>query len=437
MKIAESGPTVRQAWWITGVLGMASYLDAAAIAGTGTALVLFQDRFALDGGDIGRLSALLTLMIAVGALFGGRLGDKYGRRRVFTLTMILFAIAAAVLTFAVSPVMLYVGLAALGLASGADLPVSLAMIGESAPDEKRGRMIAFSHGLWVVGIVATILIGIFFGSLGETAARIMYGHLLVVSLLVLVLRSGIPESRQWTRANETRTAGIQLPDGAVDIGAIKQLFRSKFVVPMIATSLFFAIANVSANTNGQFATYLYVNVAGTDVPTASMFGLLSIPIGFVSIAIFMRLIDGKWRMPFLAVCAVMAVTAFALPAVAGVTVVTLVISTVLYSLGGGAIGEPMYKVWSQELFPTLFRGSVQGIGIAFTRLIAAGVALVTPAIIATGPQNLYYFLVATSVVSVAIGLFWIPRFRRANAEAGIADGDGTADAPVGAARLPR
>lgn len=129
----------RSPWFVTTVAGMASFLDAGAIAGTSTALVLYQEKFALGPVEIGQLSALLTVMIAVGAFTGGRLGDRYGRRRVFTVTMILFALGALVLALAVTTPMIYVGILMLGFAAGADLPVSMAMIAESAPRDSAGR----------------------------------------------------------------------------------------------------------------------------------------------------------------------------------------------------------------------------------------------------------------------------------------------------------
>ncbi|MFJ4295662.1 MFS transporter [Curtobacterium sp. NPDC089689] len=421
---AATGPTTRQAWWITGVLGMASYLDAAAIAGTGTALVLYQKSLGLSGGDIGALSALLTFSIAIGALVGGRLGDRFGRRRIFAVTMIMFAVGAGLLTAAPGVGFLYAGLVILGLSSGADLPVSLSMIGEAAPAGKRGQMVGSTNFLWVLGIVGVILIGIFFGALGATGARIIYGHLFVISILVLICRSGIPESAKWRQAADTRTASVAINGAASDIGALRQLAHSRFLLPVIALGLFFGIANISANTNGQFQTYVYVNVAGLDVPTASLFGLIGIGIGLASTLLFVRLVDGvgarRWM---LRVAAVLAICAFVLPAAVGVTPATIITSTILFSIGGGIMGEPMYKVWSQEIIPVLFRSSVQGITIAFTRLLAAAIALVTPAIIATGATNLYWFLTGTTVIAVTIGLFWLPRFQRADDEAGIsADG---------------
>ena len=106
--------SVRKAWWIAGVAGMASYLDAGAIVTTGTALVLYQEPFGLTPGQIGQLSALLTVMIAVGALIGGRVGDKYGRRRVFSVTMVLFALGALALMLAPGVGVLYLGVILIG-----------------------------------------------------------------------------------------------------------------------------------------------------------------------------------------------------------------------------------------------------------------------------------------------------------------------------------
>ena len=98
-------PAVRipaKVWYRTTFSGMASYLDAAAIISTGTALVLYKEPLGLSDSNIGALSAILTFLMAIGALVGGRLGDVFGRRRVFMVTMALYTVGAAVMMTASS-----------------------------------------------------------------------------------------------------------------------------------------------------------------------------------------------------------------------------------------------------------------------------------------------------------------------------------------------
>ena len=399
--------STRQVWWTATIAGMASYLDAAAIVTTGTALVLFQSTFRLGPAEIGQLSALLTVMIAAGALAGGRMGDRFGRRKVFTWTMWVFALGALSLVLATGPGMLYAGMVLLGFAAGADLPVSMAMISESAPPGKKGKMVTFSHVLWMAGVLVVMVLGIVVGDLGEVGARILYGHLLVVALIVLVLRAGLPESREWTKARLESTAE------QVDLGSLRHLVRSRYLGPLVATGLFYAIANVAANTNGQFSTYLYTNVAGASVATASSFGLLGFGCSFIGMLVTMRVVDTRWRMPVFTVATSISIAAFIIPATLGVSTWTLAVMGVLYSVGGAIAGEPMFKVWSQELFPTKHRSSAQGITIAFTRVVAAAIALVTPQIIAAGAQALFIFLVLTTLASCLIGILWLARIPKA------------------------
>ncbi|MFP3589566.1 MFS transporter, partial [Paraburkholderia sp. SIMBA_055] len=82
----------------------------------------------------------------------------------------------------------YPGIVLLGFAAGADLPVSMSMIAEAASDANRGKMVSFTHILWMGGVIIVSLLGALFGDLGVIAARILYGHLLVIAVVVLVLR---------------------------------------------------------------------------------------------------------------------------------------------------------------------------------------------------------------------------------------------------------
>lgn len=393
----------RKAWWTAAVAGMASYLDAGAIVTTGTALTLFQDELGITPAQFGQLSALLTGLIAVGALIGGNLADRFGRKRIFTLTIVAYAIGAAILVAAPGVEALYIGIALLGFASGADLPPSLAMIAEVAPEGHHGKMVSLSHVLWITAIPVVNVFGVFVGGMGASGARIMYAHLLIMSIIVLVLRFSLPESQLW-RAKKAAADSSEL-----NRTSVKELLTGSYRPALIGLALFFAFSNIAANTLGQFTVYLYVNVGGTDVSVASAMNLIGLACGFVGMLLLMTIIDSKYRMVGFVVGAIAVIISFLIPGIVGVTVVTLVIMGVIYNFANGFAGEPLFKVWSQELFPTEHRSTAQGIGIAFTRAVAAAVALVTPAIVEIGPQVLFFFLAGVVVIAACIGFFGVSR----------------------------
>jgi inositol transporter-like SP family MFS transporter len=408
---AAPGKIPGRTWYRTTVAGMASYLDAGAIITTGTALVLYKEPLGISDAQFGQYSALLTFMIAAGALVGGRLADLFGRKRVFLATMAVYVAGAAVLVAAPGTGALYAGVVLLGLAVGADLPASLAMIAEEAPPEHRGKLISFSHILWLVGIIAAQLFGIVVGGMGMTGGRIMYGQLLVLALVVLVLRAGMPESSRWQAAH-AGAASAGPGTEAVDLGTLKKLLRGPYIMPMVAVALFYALVNVGANTGGQFSTLMYTEMAGTTVQFASTVGFVTFAIAFAATYFLMRIVDGAHRMRWFAVMAVFYTLGYLIPVAFGVEVWTLVTMGVVGSIAGAVAGEPMFKVWAQELIPTTYRSTAQGVMIAFTRVVAAVVALWTPTLLAASPDVLFVFVAACIAVGGVIGYFWIARFPR-------------------------
>ncbi|WP_427925084.1 MFS transporter [Streptomyces sp. cg40] len=400
----------RALWFRSGVAGMASYLDAAAIVSTGTALVLYKDQLGLGSGEIGSLSSALTLSIAAGALLGGRLGDRYGRRRVFMATVTLLALGAVLLALATDSAFLYVGVVLAGFAAGADLPVSISLIGEEAPEGARGKLVALSQVLWYVGIFATQLIGLAVGGMGATGARVLYAHVAVVAVLVLVFRFRLPESRQWL--DQQRKAGPGA-GGAAGRSSVRQLLTKPRLTALAGLALFYSLTNLAANTKGQFGAYLYVEVAGSTVRVASAVGLVTLVVSIPLAMLFMQIVDGRNRMRWYTVGAVSFVLSCAVPAVFGVHVWTLATANITGALGTALAFEGIFKVWSQEAFPTLLRATAQGSIIAFARVVAAAVALWTPMLLDAGPRVMFAALAVVVAVATCLGAFLnrLPKIR--------------------------
>lgn len=339
-----------------------------------------------------------------------------------TWTRPLLAAGLAFLVFAPSAGFLYVGVIIAGFAMGADIPVSLALIAEESAPEDRGRMVAFSQVMWIGGIASSTILGFAVSTLGPLGARILFAHVLVVAIVVWVLRRALPESRQWNEAvavasgsSRTDALGVDRRVGVVSTrqhkGKIKDL--APFLAPLIATALFYTFNNLSANTLGQFSTYLFTNVAGVSVTAATVVGLVGLPIGLGSNFLFMRIVGGRFRTPAFVIGTASLVAGFCVPLVGGFSYGTLFAASLLAGFGGGLAGEAIYKVWSQELFPTLVRSSAQGSTIFVTRALTAAFAFVTPVIAQADPRMLMGILVALNLAAGIVGFFWVRRLPKA------------------------
>jgi len=379
--------------WRVGVIaGMASYIDAAAIVGFSTAMVIYQDALGLTPEQVGLASGALTLGIAVGAVTGGRLGDRFGRRPVFTATMIAIIIGAVALVLADSFQLVVVGAILLGVATGADLPVSLSTISEAADDSNRGKILSFSNLLWLVGSVASAVIGVGVGGLGRLGGQVLFTHIAVVAAVVMIARLGLPESESWKAARKERRAGASTVRATRS--GVRELLRQPYLTPFLGLVVFYGFTNLAANTGGQFGTYLLVNFAGADIATATLIGLPVLPLAVIGIIWFMKIADSPKRFTYFTVGAVLWVVGLMIPVVFGYSLLTSLIAGIVIVGGSVFAFEAIMKIWTQEQFPTLLRTTAQGAIIAVARLLAAILAAVTPSIAGAGGPSLLYGLLA-------------------------------------------
>jgi inositol transporter-like SP family MFS transporter len=390
-------------WYVAVVAGMASYLDAATIVSSGNALVMYQKPLGLTGDQIGVLAFSLTLGIAIGAATGGRLGDRFGRKPVFSVTMIGIAVAMACNVFAGGFALLLVGAILGGLATGADLPVSIATIAEAGDDSNRGKLVSFSQVLWMMGIIIPLALVSVIGDMGRVGGQIIFAHVGVIALVVLIARIALPESPVWLAARDERVHHVHTERAEhVRIG---DLLKVPYAVVFICLLIFYPLVNLAANTGGQFGTYLWVNTAGATVEFAARVGLVMTGVGFVLALLFLRVVDTKLRMPAFYFGAACYVLSTLIPTLVGVTVPTLLIWQCLGAIGGAFAFEAILKVWTQESFPTLLRSTAQGTIISVARVCAALLALITPRLAAAGPRVLFAVLTVLIAIGMAAAIF--------------------------------
>lgn len=390
-------------WYVGVVSGMASYIDSAAIVSNGTALVIYQKSLGTSSTEIGVLSGVLTLCIALGAFLGGRLGDYYGRRKVFIITMAMVLTGTLFLAFGSSFFLLLSGTILVGLATGADLPVSLATISEAASDKNRGKIIGLSNLLWFAGICSTMAISALVGGWGKSGAQLLYLHVGAVALILLILRWSLPESPMWLMAQKERKSGRATVRAQKN--SWRDLVHGKYLWPLVALCLFYTFTNLAANTGGQFGTYVAVNVVGISVEKNALWNLLLMPVGVLSGLLFMKMVDTPKRMPVFIIGACFFAGGFFMPVVLSFSPVSWFCCLLFTAIGSGMAFEGMMKVWSQESFPTMLRATAQGAIVGLARLTCGILAFVTPVLLDAGPVALYILL--SSIVATGMFIGWL------------------------------
>jgi inositol transporter-like SP family MFS transporter len=396
--MAGTRPIPRPLWKAAALSGMASYLDAGLIVSISVNLAIYRDSYDMGVWMAGAISAIVTGCIAVGSLVGGRLADLFGRRRVYNWDIFCFAIGALVITLAPDDVTLLAGVLVAGLAAGADLPTSLAVVSDAAPSWARGRLVAFTQVMWMLGIAVAIFLGFALSTTGMTGARLITGQLAVAALVTWALRSRLKLTEDPA---ETKTGAA--PEGI----SLKSVWTRAAMLPMTATFVFYVAWGLGANTFGQFGTYLLVTVSDASQSLATGVNLAFIPVGVLLTFAFVRVADSPWRDRLFHVAAVVQVLAFVIASLTAGALAGMLVFFVLYQLSHPFAGEANYKVWSQLTLPADTRGTTQGLTYALSRGVFAVAAFFTPALADHSPSVLLWTITACMTAAAFAGLFII------------------------------
>lgn len=395
-------PIPKHLWKVAALSGMASYLDAALIVSIAVNLAIYRDSYDMGVWMAGAISAIVTGCIAVGSLVGGRLADMFGRRRVYNWDIFCFAVGAVVITLAPNDIVLFLGVLVAGLAAGADLPTSLAVVSDAAPADGRARLVSFTQVMWVAGIVVVIFLGYLLSDTGMTGARLITGHLAVAALFTWQLRSRLKLADEPSDAElAEEAAALEAPRGI----ELKNILNRAALLPMAATFAYYVTWGIGANTFGQFGTYLLVTVSGASQSLATGINLAFLPIALVLTFVFVRIADTPLRDRLFYVFTVVQILAFCIASLTAGALVGMLVFFVLYQISNPFAGEASYKVWSQLTLPPDTRGTTQGLTYALSRGVFAGVAFVTPALMEYSASLLLWSITLCMALSAVAGVY--------------------------------
>ncbi len=177
--------------------GLGWALDAMDVGLISFVIAALAQHWQLDKGETGLIASIGFVGMAIGASLGGLLADRFGRRQVFALTLLVFGIATGASALVGGIAALLVLRFFVGLGLGAELPVASSYVSEFAPARIRGRVIVLLEAFWAIGWTASALIGYFVVPLGENGWRWAFALGAIPAVYALLVRWGLPESPRW------------------------------------------------------------------------------------------------------------------------------------------------------------------------------------------------------------------------------------------------
>ena len=419
-------------------VSLTNYLDAGAIVAGASGLTLWLKYLGLTEVHLGWLNFISAncLGAAIGAIIGGFLADKYGRKFIYTYNLLVYMAGVLLVMCSVNFPMLLAGFLVTGISVGIGVPASWTYISESSEVNNRGRNICISQMSWGFGPMIILLLGMFFapgGYLfswvenighaigGETlsgdalhvySSRLVFFSLFVVAFIAWNLQRKLEESKEWTDSNQAAKAKGE------EIGllhAFKFLFtNSKIIKTVFYLATIYLTWNLVASVMGFFQPHIYETAGGLSNEYANMLSCVGWAIVVVVTFVISFIID-KVPHKLLYIIGLLAALATWMVIIAGVNGLgSLWAFSILWGINSGISVQIFYALWGSELFPAKFRAGAQGLMFFIVRSLSAAWGLVFTYIYGENGEGFTvaaYCMIALLLISLVVGVIGCPNTR--------------------------
>jgi EmrB/QacA subfamily drug resistance transporter len=194
-------------WWTLGAMCFALFMVMLDNTVVNVALPSIQRELHASLGGLEWTVNAYTLAFGVLLVTGGRLGDIFGRRKVFLFGVVLFAASSAFIGFSQSQAWLIAGRAVQGVGAAFMMPATLSIITNAFPPEERGKAIGTWAGVSALALAIGPVVG---GFLVENVSwqSIFFINLPVAVGAVAVTLFATHESRDETVVPKIDAGGI-------------------------------------------------------------------------------------------------------------------------------------------------------------------------------------------------------------------------------------
>jgi len=367
---------------VTAISGLLFGYDTGSISG---AILYIKKQYTLTTGQ----EELIISMVACGAIFGGliggRISDRFGRKKIILFSSALFIITSLGLAFATSVWQMIGYRFFIGVGIGASIATVPLYIAELVPSAVRGALVSVNQLAITVGILASYLIG--FAFVKTMDWRMIFAIGAIPAAIQLVVLSFFPESPRHLMKVGKKSQALKIlqkyrgskKEAQLEITQIEHLhniktaswkeFLGKQMRPLLLAGIGISIIQqvTGINTIIYYAPTIF-KLSGFSSDGAALFA--SVGVGTVNVLmtiVAIYLIDKIGRKPLLyiglgsmIVSLVVLGLAFITASTEWVALISLI--TLFVYIGAFAISlGPIAWLLNSEIYPLHIRGRAMGI----------------------------------------------------------------------------
>ena len=191
-------------WRVIFGLGIVWILDGLEVTIVGflaPTLTSPDSGISLTEGDIALAQSIYVVGACLGALFFGQLTDRFGRKKLFLITLSIYLLATVATAFATTPLWFLAARFFTGAGIGGEYSAINSAIDEMIPARTRGRVDLIINGSFWLGAVAGGLLSLVLLQESlfaiDVGWRISFGLGALLGVGILFLRRNLPESPRW------------------------------------------------------------------------------------------------------------------------------------------------------------------------------------------------------------------------------------------------
>ena len=236
-KFGPAGPAGgRRLGWVLGLTSTAYFMVALDATVVSTALPRMQADLHVGLASLQWTLNAYGIAFAAGIITAAALGDRFGRRLIFTIGLALFTIASAACALAPSAAELIAARTVQGLGGAIVLPLSLTILTTAFPAERRGTIVGIYGGLAGLAVAAGPLVG------GAVTQGISWHWIFWINVpigvaAVLLSLRFLPESRGTRERLDLGGVGLVTGGVVAIVWALVRAGQSGWASPEIVTSL--------------------------------------------------------------------------------------------------------------------------------------------------------------------------------------------------------